>query len=701
MNKSFKSLKRDVIKWKQFSRKGDAIFRSLGREIIISVLSVVTLAFAVPNKSNAQTANIPDSDCVVDDTIQTVEVVASRLPLPMEQTARIVSVITHDDIEKYAVNSVNDVLKFVASVDVRQRGAFGIQTDVSINGGTHDQIIILIDGVNISSPHTGHLSSDFPLTIDDIERIEVLEGAASRVYGTSAFSGAINIITKKNTHNRQKSKLKGTFRTEAGSYGTIDVSANVNYNGINSFNRLTVAYNRSDGATDNSEFKKYSVFYNGGLNQNAFDVFWHLGANCQDFGANTFYSGKYPNQFESNQKYQGAITLKTKGVVIFKPTVYWIRALDHYQLIKNSDFGENYHMTDVYGATFNTSTKWMLGTSMISADFRNEGILSTSLGKPLDSSQFVKIHGNDRFYTKKDNRTNISYFFEHDVVLDKWSVSMGLMANMNTALDHRIRLYPGIDICFKPSKEWKLYASWNMAQRMPTFTDLYYKSPTQEGNVGLKPEKTSEFSCAANYRGRGIRSNVRLFYRHDMSLIDWILTPQDAGNGYTTYHATNFKIDKWGAKFTMDLLFDELWNDNFFINNLNISYSYINQKRFDDVEVYASSYALDYLRHKLLISAEAKIIDDLFVDISYRFQNRKGGFVKYIPFVNEDKSVTFNTSFEKYKLLSLFDIKVKWIKPKYELYIQANNITNVEYYDVGNVRQPGIWFMVGAKLYWK
>ena len=70
------------------------------------------------------------------------------------------------------------------------------------------------------------------------------------------------------------------------------------------------------------------------------------------------YSGKYPNQYEHNQKYQGAISLNIKGDFQIKPSLFWLKAIDHYQLIKNTDFGENYHMTDVYGSTINVSKKW-------------------------------------------------------------------------------------------------------------------------------------------------------------------------------------------------------------------------------------------------------------------------------------------------------------------------------------------------------
>ena len=100
-------------------------------------------------------------------------------------------------------------------VDVRQRGGFGVQTDISINGGTFDQITILLNGVNISNPQTGHNAADFPVNLSDIERIEVLEGASARVFGSSAFNGAINIITRSDSQSNVRLNVEG------GSFGSI------------------------------------------------------------------------------------------------------------------------------------------------------------------------------------------------------------------------------------------------------------------------------------------------------------------------------------------------------------------------------------------------------------------------------------------------------------------------------------------------
>ena len=164
MNKKNLQIKAKSVTWRQFDRKHDAIFRSLGKEIRIGVLAVSMLTYASTDSISAQ--SLPSEPSESGEKLmqlEDIEVTASRVAQPMGQSARIVSVMTREDIQATPAQSVNDLLKYAAGVDVRQRGAFGIQTDISINGGTHDQIVILLNGVNISSPHTGHLSADFPI----------------------------------------------------------------------------------------------------------------------------------------------------------------------------------------------------------------------------------------------------------------------------------------------------------------------------------------------------------------------------------------------------------------------------------------------------------------------------------------------------------------------------------------------------------
>lgn len=702
MNRVQLKLKASSIRWHKFSRRSNAIFMSLHKEISIGILTVATLTFAAPQSSVARTAlgettKSEDAGIKLDD----IEVTATRVSMPLEQTARIVNVMTREDINNCPAQSINDLLKYASGVDVRQRGAYGIQTDISINGGTHDQIIILINGVNISSPHTGHLAVDYPFNIDDIERIEILEGAASRVYGSSAYSGAINIVTRRAQGTSEKTQPDGYLSLSGGSFGTIQTNGSFYLTCKKLYNNVSLGFTRSDGKVCNSDFKRFNGFYNGGVTTKEADFHWQLGMISKDYGANTFYSGKFPNQYEENRNYTTSISAKTKGRIQISPSIYWNRAHDHYQLIRGmSPTQENYHMTDVYGATINAQTKWLLGITAIGAEFRNEGILSTSLGKQLMESEYVKIGGTERNYTKKDNRSNICYYFEHDLTLKQLSISLGLMANMNTWLDHRYRLYPGIDLSYRITNTIKLFAAWNMAQRMPTFTDIYYKSPTQVGYAGLKPERASEFNIGGVFRNNNMELALRLYHRHQTNMIDWVI-PSDSvvkyGRGnYTTYHATNLKVNNMGISF----------NGRFTTNNrrftLNTQYTFIHQNRNDDIQLDDSYYGLNYLRHKVVVTFTARIWKRLSATLSYRFQDRMGTYYEYNTNYTVKNAYGWDTytfaGKTSYKPFSLLDLHLEWGEKHYKIYADLNNLTNYQYIDIGNVKQPGFCFMGGIKL---
>lgn len=612
--------------------------------------------------------------------LEGLEVIGTRVPLSPQHSVRMVQVLTRQQIAATAAQSVNDLLKLVAGVDVRQRGAYGVQTDIGVNGGTSDQLTVLLNGVNISNSHTGHLTMDLPVSVDDIERIEVLEGGASRVYGSSAFSGAINIVTRHSQDDNLGVSLSG------GSFGTAAAGAHLNLGNRQVFNRFSGGYARSDGGSDNSDFNKGNFFMNGGYNSSDVDIKWQAGVSTMNYGANTFYSAAYNNQYEDNRRYMAAISAETKGRVHLMPSLYWNRSLDHYLLFRdNPSAYENFHQLNVYGANLNAYVDWSLGKTAFGAEVRSEGILSNNLGKPMEESEYVKVPGHPSHYTNSDNRTNISYFLEHDLLWDNVTVSLGLLANMNSALDYRFRLYPGVDISWRPAGGWKLYASFNQALRMPTFTDLYYKSPTINGNVGLKPEKSTDYTVGAQYSSPAFQAKVKAFYRRGTDMIDWVKF-----NAEDSYHSANFNLNNYGVELSSTVNFQEMWGANSFLKQLNVSYAYIYQSRRDDKTIYRSNYALDYLKNKLVVSLNHRVAGKLEAQWDVRVQHRNGAFELY----TEGKP---SGTLTPYGTVGLLDLKLQWVEKTYSLYVQGNNLTNHKYYDLGNVQQPGFWFMAGVK----
>ena len=151
-------MKRQVLVFRHFGNKGYSLFACLGREVVCSVLSVATLTYASA-ESVATNPVVTDSATMTtarEMMLEEVSVTGSRAPLTKSQAARMVTVLDRRDIAQAPVQSVNDLLKYAVGVDVRQRGPIGAQTDISIRGGTSEQIILLLNGINICDPQTGH-----------------------------------------------------------------------------------------------------------------------------------------------------------------------------------------------------------------------------------------------------------------------------------------------------------------------------------------------------------------------------------------------------------------------------------------------------------------------------------------------------------------------------------------------------------------
>ena len=674
--------KHNSLKFNRFSNKGYALFSVLGREVLVGALSVATL-------SHAKAEGVSTEGTKVDSTLykggkayelDAVSVTGSRAPMTVEQSPKIVSVITRDDIHRAAAQTINDVLKLATGVDVRQRGGFGVQTDISINGGTFDQITILLNGVNISNPQTGHNASDFPVALADIDHIEVLEGAASRLFGTSAFNGAINIVTKKSPNNGVAALVEGGSFGSFGAQGRAQTAFTTGK--WEHAYSVSGGYKRSDGGTENSDFEKGQGYGQFSFSYDKrFDIGAQVGIATQSYGANTFYSAKYNNQYEKTDHGLASLNLSLHDVVHtweVTPTFYYNKFKDHYQLIRGkagAAAGENYHDLDVWGGSLNANISWFLGKTAVGFDISKERIYSTALGETLAEDKYKDISGSDRQYTRKGERTNTNIMLEHNFIFGGFTLSAGVLANKNTGLDNDFRFYPGVDLSYRPNQNWKFYASWNKALRMPTYTDLYISNVVQQGDITLNPEKNSTFKIGTRYRQTGLSATLSGFYAHGTDMIDWVQTSETEQQD-SKYHVMNIgKLNNMGYNVDATIYMRELV-PNSFITRIKLGYAYIYQEHKTDATILKSLYALEYLRHKAVFGLDHQIWKNLSASWSVRWQQRMNGYHPYTK----------------------VDCKLMWDAKKYSIYVKADNLTCHRYYDLTAVKQPGLWVMAGASI---
>ena len=681
--------KRSVLKFTHFSNRGYSLFAVLGKEVIIGVLSVATLQHATAHNVSNEALQTSSDSTVTNKQVMLdeVSVTGTRAPLTVSQQARMVTVLSREDIKAAPVQSVNDLLKYAVGVDVRQKGALGALTDVSIRGGNSEQITVLLNGINICDAQTAHNTFDFPVDISEIERIEVLEGPAGRVYGTSSLLGAINIVTK----TPPSSSLSA--RVEGGSYGYLAAGARANIAQGRWNNQLSGSFTRSDGYLRNkanrlnADYKTSKAFYQGNYNDSQIAVRWHAGMSVKDFGANTFYAAKYDDQFEHTFKTFTALQAENKqGKFHIRPSIYWNRSMDRFELFRGAPqkYAYNYHRTDVYGVNLNAYFDWSLGRTAFGAELRHEELVSTNLGEKLERPHH--IHGTDRNYTNGINRTNLQFVLEHNIILSRFTLSAGVIAVKNSQADMNMRIYPGIDASYRMGNAWKVYASYNTSLRMPSFTELFYSVGGHKADKHLKPEELSALDAGLKYNARGISGKTSIFYNQQKNLIDWISDGTLDANGSPLWKSVNFgRINVVGVEASLSFDCRTLMPSQRFLKQFSLAYCYLNQNEKEHKGI-TSKYVLEYVKNKMVANLQLNLWRNLDLGLNYRLLHRMGGYIDT------------NNQRHNYATYGILDTRLSWNTGKWTAFVAANNLLNRTYVDYGNVPQPGTWITAGISI---
>src|SRR5688572_7647817 len=137
-----------------------------------------------------------------------VTITSSLVSKPVSQTGRNLITIKGEEFSRLPVNSIDELLRYLPGLEVQMRGPMGAQSDIVLRGGTFQQVLVIIDGVRLNDANTGHFSSYIPISPAEIDRIEILKGASSAVYGSEAVGGVIHIITKTFAARQQQKKLQ-------------------------------------------------------------------------------------------------------------------------------------------------------------------------------------------------------------------------------------------------------------------------------------------------------------------------------------------------------------------------------------------------------------------------------------------------------------------------------------------------------------
>jgi iron complex outermembrane receptor protein len=601
------------------------------------IILAITLLF-LGSIANAQT------DTLLERDLKDVVVKENRIVIPFSASARNISIVTQKDLEVTPAVNYVEALNYVPGVDVRQRGPMGVQSDISIRGGTFDQTLVLLNGIKMSDPQTGHHAAYLPVSMLNIAQIEVVKGPAARIYGQNAFAGAVNVVTKVPEGRRL---MLGTTIGQNDLLNThIGLALPIRrYKQFISFNQTSSA-----GYQYNTDFSINNIFYQSEVKIGRGKLDLQAGHVQRKFGANGFYSSPaFVDQYEEVATSFAAASYRLTGSnYIVTPRVYWRRNHDDYVFLRqNPDVFNNIHTTNIIGGEVNSviSLKDDKGVIGIGGEVRNEDIVSSNLGDW--------------------NRTIAGLFGEYRWENDDFAVTPGVYINYYS--DYGINAFPGVDVSYKMTSFSKIFANVGNSYRIPTYTDLYYVGRTNIGNPDLEPESAWTYELGYKYNRKGIFFQASGYYQAASSVIDWTRTVDTL-----PWQPTNLNnINSTGIELSADFRFDQILGKDSYLKRFYIGYHMINATLEIEDNV-LSRYALEHLNNQLSVAVEHRIYKNLYNSMKFRFVDR----------------VTMDN-------YSVFDAKVFWKTKTSTFFVEGTNLFNAEYRETNLVTMPGRWVRAG------
>jgi len=567
------------------------------------------------------------------ENLDSVIVNAQRIALPFSKNSRTIILITAKQIEKSTATSVAELLQNYAGVDIRRRGLDGMQADLYLRGGSFDQTLLLIDGIPVEDAQTGHhLLNSLP-AIEAIKRIEIIKGPAARIYGQNAFTGAINIITKKATNNSL------SFKNGIGSFNHVNIGLQLNQSNKNISQIFQIKRNTSAGYRFNTDFKNNNVFYNANFKIKNIPISILTTYADRKFGANGFYaSPNFKDQYEETQtSLVGVSTTYKKSNYKVNTKLYWKRNQDMYEFLRyNPSFFRNFHITNKIGALINSSVTSKIGITGFGLDIAKNYIVSNNLGS--------------------HNRYVATGFLEHrfSFANNKFDVTPGVALSYFT--DFNFHVFPGIDLGFTVNNNTRIYANMGYTFRIPTYTDLFFHSPTTIGNSNLKPEEATAEELGLKHNLSKFNFNIALFNRQSKNLIDYV-----KNNPTDKWEANNLrKVNSYGFEINANYNFEL----KYYTQNIKIGYNYL-KDNIKQLNVPFSRYVLNSIKHQIITSFNTQFFKHFSQNLTYRFIQRPNG--------------THYT---------VFDAKIILVVKNLKASVSGNNIFNAEYSETNLVPMP-------------
>lgn len=608
-----------------------------------------------------------------------ITITASLTPVSASKTGRNILIIKGDVLQKLPVQSIDELLRYVPGVEVQSRGPMGAQGDITIRGGTFQQVLVILDGIRLNDPLTGHFNSYIPIAPAEIDRIEVLKGASSAIYGTEAVGGVVHIISKTFAAKKQSNGHKINAQLTAGDFGLFNTQAGISMHQKNTTASVGVLTNNAKGQPLRGtkgyfNLTTISASVKQQLNENT-SIAYRFGYDDRDFNAQNFYT-----TFLSDTA--------TEAVV----SRWHHLKLQHQKNKHRFSFDAGYKQADdVYRFR-----------KAVSANVNNSSLL-----------QALAVH--DYSFNDKSTLTSGVQFISRKITSNdrgNHEVSnAGAFVVLNQKIGDNMQLNPALRVDWNERAGWEIIPQLNASYRMESilfrgslgrttrdadFTERfnnYQRNPVPSGQRIGNPDLTSETSFSYEFGADyfitpSLKLSTTWFERFQDDLIDYVTTPYasmprqvNLTPGGTYLLASNInKVNTTGIE--TDVQYTHQFSDDHSLAG-GLGFIWMRSRSSDTVpSLYVSNHARELINFNVIYRYKK-----LGFSVNGLYKNRRAQPIA-APFVPISKD---------YFLLNT-RIDLFLLKNKLAMFVQADNVFNKRYSDLLGTYMPQRWVMGGVKV---
>jgi outer membrane cobalamin receptor len=567
---------------------------------------------------------------------ETLVVTGSAEPVRLLELGRALDMVTRERIAQLPARTLSDALRLASGLDVSARGDGGVQTDFSLRGAAFGQTLVLVDGVRLNDAQAGHHNGDIPVPLDEVERIEVLAGPGSSLYGADAFGGVVQVITRDGGP-----RLVG--RVAGGSFGYGEAALTGRANGERASTALSLAAQRSDGFEADRDYRILEARARVTLGRNTRLAFSHLD---KDFGALGFYGNTYDGPAPSRERTQQSLASLDRSFSVGEQLTGSLLAFgrahaDHFVFDRRDpELSDNRHQSRALG--FGLRLHRALGASArvsAGAETGADWVRSSSLGD--------RGYGRASLFTEAEGRLG--------PVLLRPGLRFDAYGRFGSALSPSL----AASAALRPGLRWR--ASAGRAFRVPTFTELYYHDPNHQASPDLGPESAWGADTGLDLDlGRDTDARVTAFGRWESNVIDWVRP-----SATELWHTENVReLRSAGLETSLRRKLGPV--------ETQARYAWL-QSRAPALAL-QSKYALDFSRHAFGLDLRATLPGRLLTAPTVEYRRKADGRAWW-----------------------LLDLRLTRAIGRFELYADGNNLTDARYQEVPGVDMPGRSFSLGVR----